>query len=168
MRTEYQRSAGGLVVRRDLILLISTHEGQRWQLPKGHIEAGESTEQTAVREVREETGVTGRIVCPLPTIDYWFVEDGQRRIHKRVDFFLLTYVAGSTSDFDPNEVSGAHWFSWEDGLRSLSFRNEREVAVVARERWSSSTAAGGSSGYPADAPVPPGSEGISLRTRGDR
>ncbi len=133
VRTEHQVSAGGLVVQDGHILLISTREGRRWQLPKGHVEPGESTAQAACREVQEETGITGLIVAPLPEIEYWFVERDRRRIHKRVHYFLLSYVRGSTEDYDPNEVSGAEWVPWEDGLARLSFANERKVALAARE-----------------------------------
>jgi 8-oxo-dGTP pyrophosphatase MutT (NUDIX family) len=133
MKTEHHRSAGGLVVQGSRILLISTQSGRRWQLPKGHIEAGETPEQTAVREVREETGVTGRVVAPLPGVEYWFIERGQRRVHKRVDYFLLDYVSGDPADFDATEVSGAGWFSWDEGIAKLTFENERKVVLEARE-----------------------------------
>lgn len=115
------------------ILLISTQSGRRWQLPKGHIEMGETAEQAALREVREETGVTGRVVAPLSEVEYWFVEKGSRRVHKRVDYFLLDYVSGSAADFDAAEVSGAEWFSWDEGIAKLSFDNERRVVLQARE-----------------------------------
>ena len=127
MKTVHHRSAGGLVVRGSSILLISTQSGRRWQLPKAHIEAGETPEQTAVREVCEETGVTGEVVAPLPGVEYWFVEKGIHRIHKEVDYFLLTYVSGDAANFDAREVSGAEWFSWDEGLARLSFENERKV-----------------------------------------
>jgi 8-oxo-dGTP pyrophosphatase MutT (NUDIX family) len=133
MRTEYHRSAGGLVVEGDRILLISTQAGRRWQLPKGHIEEGETAEQAALREVREETGVSGRVVAPLSEVEYWFVEKGARRVHKRVDYFLLDYVSGSAADFDAAEVSGAEWFSWDEGIAKLSFDNERRVVLQARD-----------------------------------
>lgn len=133
MKTEHHRSAGGLVVQGSRILLISTQSGRRWQLPKGHIEEGEIPEQTAVREVREETGVTGRVVAPLPGVEYWFIERGQRRVHKHVDYFLLDYVSGDPADFDAREVSGADWFSWDEGIAKLSFENERKVVLEARE-----------------------------------
>lgn len=132
MKTEHHRSAGGLVVHGARILLISTQAGRRWQLPKGHIEAGETPEQTAVREVREETGVTGRVVAPLPGVEYWFIERGSRRVHKWVDYFLLSYVSGDPTDFDAREVSGAGWFSWDEGIAKLTFENERKVVVQAR------------------------------------
>lgn len=115
------------------ILLISTQSGRRWQLPKGHIEEGETAEQAALREVREETGVTGRVMAPLSEVEYWFVEKGARRVHKRVDYFLLGYVSGSAADFDALEVSGAEWFSWDEGIAKLSFDNERRVVIQARE-----------------------------------
>ncbi len=132
MKTVQHRSAGGLVVLGSRILLISTQAGRRWQLPKGHIEEGETPEQAAVREVREETGVTSRVVAPLPGVEYWFVERGAHRIHKQVDYFLLDYVSGDTADFDPHEVSGAEWFPWDEGLSRLSFENERRVVEKAR------------------------------------
>jgi 8-oxo-dGTP pyrophosphatase MutT (NUDIX family) len=129
-KLEHHHSAGGLVVHRDRILLISTRAGRRWQLPKGHLEAGETSEQAAIRETREETGVSGRVVAPLPHIDYAFSERGVR-IRKRVDYYLLAYESGDPADFDPVEVSGAGWFSWEDGLARLTFDNERRVAEAA-------------------------------------
>lgn len=133
MATEHHRSAGGVVLAGDRILLIATQSGRRWQLPKGHIEEGESSEQAAVREVREETGVTGRVVARLPPIEYWYVEKGRMRVHKQVDYFLLDYVSGSAADFDRQEVSGAGWYSWDEALQKMSFENERQVAVQARE-----------------------------------
>lgn len=132
MKTERHQSAGGLVVDGCRILLISTQAGRRWQLPKGHVEPGESPDQAAVREVREETGVTGQVVASLPQIEYWFIERG-RRVHKQVEYFLLTYVCGDTADFDAQEVSGADWFSWDEGIARLSFENERRVVRLARE-----------------------------------
>jgi 8-oxo-dGTP pyrophosphatase MutT (NUDIX family) len=134
MDTVHERSAGGLLVRGKEVLLIALAGGERWQLPKGHVEPGESEEQAAVREVREETGVTGRPLARLPEIEYWFVQAGQR-IHKRVAYFLLEYERGSEIDFDPAEVSGAGWFPWDEALGRLTFDNERRVAAAAREAW---------------------------------
>jgi 8-oxo-dGTP pyrophosphatase MutT (NUDIX family) len=85
-----------------------------------------------VREVREETGVTGRVLAPLPEVEYWYVEKGRLRVHKRVDYFLLDYESGDAADFDANEVSGTGWFGWDEGVARLSFENERRVAKAAR------------------------------------
>ncbi|HSM51192.1 MAG TPA: NUDIX hydrolase [Thermoanaerobaculia bacterium] len=126
-------SAGGLVVRGEEVLLISTLGGRRWQLPKGHLEAGETPEQAAVREVREETGVTGRILLPLPSIEYRYRERGRHLIDKRVDYFLLAYEAGHERDYDPKEVYGAAWFPWDEAHSRITFENERRVVQAARE-----------------------------------
>ncbi len=131
------------MLRDDEILLISTQNGRRWQLPKGHLEAGETPLDAAVREVREETGVTGRIVAELPGVEYWYVEKGARRIHKRVDYFLLRYLSGDCADFDPAEVSGAAWFSWDEGIARISFDNERRVLQRARLLACESAGGGG-------------------------
>lgn len=130
---EHHRSAGGLIVDGPRILLISVLEGRRWQLPKGHIEEGETPEQAAIREVQEETGVTGTIRAPLPGVEYWFVDRRKRRIHKTVDYFVLDYVSGDPANFDPEEVSGAEWMTWDEGLARLTFDNERKAVQVARE-----------------------------------
>jgi len=131
-RVVRQHSAGGLVVRGGEVLLIATAGGARWQLPKGRLEEGETPRDAAVREVREETGVTGNVVAPLPGIDYWFAEGARKRIRKHVDYFLLDYVSGSEVDFDAREVSTARWFPWEEALARLTHANERRVVASAR------------------------------------
>src|SRR4051812_27391713 len=100
LRRAEEISAGGLVVAgggddvRGVLIGKFDRRGRLvWSLPKGHVEHGESLEQTAVREVAEETGILGEIICPLGPIDYWFVADG-RRIHKTVHHFLLRAVGG--------------------------------------------------------------------------
>ena len=133
-----QHSAGGLVVRGEEVLLIATAGGRRWQLPKGHLEAGELPAEAAVREVREETGVTGSIVAPLSGVDYTFLERGRHRIRKHVDYFLLAYESGSEANFEPREVVAARWFPWREAIAKLSHANDRRVAEqawrIARER----------------------------------
>lgn len=140
---ERQHSAGGLVVRNGHVLLIATAGGRRWQLPKGHVEPGESNAQAAVREVREETGVSGRIVAALPGIDYFFVEKDGRRVRKHVDYFLLDYTGGDEAEYDPAEVDGARWFPWDEALERLSHANERRVAERARELATAAPPQGG-------------------------
>lgn len=125
--------AGGLVVRHGEVLLISPRRG-RWQLPKGHVEPGEAPPQAALREVREETGVLGRIVAPLPPIDYTYPAARGAQVHKRVDYYLMTYESGSESDCDPREVLAARWWSWDEALQVLTFDNERQVAEEARRQ----------------------------------
>ena len=113
------------------IALIRPRGTERWQLPKGLVDPGESPELTARREVREEAGVNGEIVAPIETIEYWYVgteRDGTRvRFHKSVHFFLVEYRAGDVADHD-HEVAEARWVPLDDALDLLAFKNERNVA----------------------------------------
>ncbi|GAA4856977.1 hypothetical protein GCM10025787_46570 [Saccharopolyspora rosea] len=96
-----------------------------WSLPKGHIEAGETPDQTAVREVEEETGIIGRVVTPIGTIDYWFVA-GNRRVHKTVHHFLLEAVGGELSDEDV-EVTEVAWVPLGELDEVLAYADERRL-----------------------------------------
>jgi len=139
MKTRDEVSAGGVVFRlRDGgvvdVVLILTHE-RRWQLPKGWIEDGESPEHTAVREVREETGVDAEIVGPLGDIEYQYVStyDAEpARVRKRVHMFLLRYVSGTTDDHD-DEVIDARWVEIGEAERMLAFKDEQRTMAKARE-----------------------------------
>lgn len=138
-RTLFEVSAGGVIYRRTesgiAVCLIATKGGTRWQLPKGKREEGESLEQTAAREVAEETGLTGRVGPRLEKIDLWFTwnENGMAvRHHKLVYFFLIEYMRGDTADHD-DEVEDACWFDAEEALARLTFSNERRVVARALE-----------------------------------
>jgi 8-oxo-dGTP pyrophosphatase MutT (NUDIX family) len=129
-------SAGGLVV--DLAgevplgaLIGRTDKLGRllWSLPKGHIEAGETAEQAAIREVQEETGISGEILAPLGTIDFWFVADG-RRIHKTVQHYLLRATGGELSDEDI-EVTAVAWVPLPDIGEQLAYPDERGLVEAA-------------------------------------
>ena len=96
-----------------------------WSLPKGHIETGESPEDTAVREVAEETGIVGEILAPLGVIDFWFVADG-RRVHKTVHHFLLRAVGGALSD-DDIEVNEVAWVPLSELSARLAYADERAL-----------------------------------------
>ena len=97
----------------------------RWSLPKGHVEAGETNEDAAVREVMEETGITGRVLAPLGTIDFWFVADG-RRIHKTVHHFLMVALGGELCD-DDIEVEQVEWVPLEELAARLAYDDERRL-----------------------------------------
>ncbi len=98
-----------------------------WSLPKGHIEAGETSEQAAVREVAEETGISGRVVGELGTIDFWFVAEG-RRIHKTVHHYLLLAETGELSDADV-EVTEVAWVPLEELAERLAYDDERRLVA---------------------------------------
>jgi 8-oxo-dGTP pyrophosphatase MutT (NUDIX family) len=139
VKTRDEVSAGGVVFRsRDGggfdVALILTHE-RRWQLPKGWIDEGESPEQTAVREVREEAGLEAEVVGPLDVIAYQYVstyEEEPARVHKRVHMFLLRYAGGSTDDHD-DEVIEARWVEIGEAERMLAFKDEQRMVAKARE-----------------------------------
>jgi ADP-ribose pyrophosphatase YjhB (NUDIX family) len=136
MRRVDEFSAGGLVV--DLhgevplgALIGRTDKLGRllWSLPKGHIEQGETAEQAAVREVEEETGISGEIMGELGTIDFWFVADG-RRIHKTVRHYLLRATGGQLSDADV-EVTAVAWVPLPDISEQLAYPDERGLVEAA-------------------------------------
>ena len=138
--TVRQVSAGGVVYRRGggdgtEVALIRVGP-QRWQLPKGIVDEGESPELTAVREVREEAGVDARLVAPLEVIEYWYVgndRDGRRvRFHKFVHLFLLEYEGGDVSDHD-HEVDEARWVPAGKAEGMLAFGSERKTMALALE-----------------------------------
>ena len=132
MRRVDETSAGGLVLDRPgpaacaaLIGRLDRRGRLLWSLPKGHIEAGETPEDTAVREVAEETGIIGEVVAPLGIIDFWFVADG-RRVHKTVHHFLLRAVGGALSDADV-EVTEVAWVPLDELSGRLAYADERAL-----------------------------------------
>ncbi|WP_063050341.1 NUDIX hydrolase [Nocardia arthritidis] len=141
MRTVRETSAGGLVVdgldgpreSRSAALIGRTDRRGRllWSLPKGHIEEGETAEQTAIREVAEETGINGVVVAELGSIDYWFVTDG-RRVHKTVHHYLLRSVGGELSDADV-EVTQVAWVPLSELDSRLAYADERRLAEMANK-----------------------------------
>lgn len=136
--TKLQFSAGGVAFRkRDEqieVALISVGEDMRWQLPKGIVDKGESTEDAAVREVREEAGIDTEVVERIDKVEYWYFwnEDGQRvRYHKFVYFYLLRYKSGDVCDHD-HEVNEARWVRIDEALRLMAFDSERKVVEKAK------------------------------------
>src|SRR5579859_1301326 len=126
-------AAGGVVIRRGdqgPEVVLAGREGM-WVLPKGTPDASERIEETATREVREETGLDVRIVRPLGSIEYWFALPRQR-VHKTVHFFLMEPVGGDTSRHD-HEYEEVRWVSVDEARRLLSFDTYREMLDRALE-----------------------------------
>jgi 8-oxo-dGTP pyrophosphatase MutT (NUDIX family) len=107
-------------------------------LPKGLVDPGEKPEQTALREVGEETGVRATALAKLTDIKYVYVRtwgDGQR-VFKIVSFYLLRYDSGTVDELTPEmrvEVKRALWIPLEEAERRLSYRGEREVIRLAQK-----------------------------------
>ena len=134
-----ETSAGGIVVDvRDgqpyaAIIARRNRSGKiEWCLPKGHLEGRESPEEAALREVAEETGIHGRIIRHLASIDYWF-SGADRRIHKVVHHYLMGYISGSiTVEGDPDhEAEDAARVPLRDLTHELAYPNERRIVGIA-------------------------------------
>jgi 8-oxo-dGTP pyrophosphatase MutT (NUDIX family) len=107
-------------------------------LPKGLVDPGEKPEETALREVREETGLVANLITKLADIKYVYVRSwgDQQRVFKIVSFFLLRYHSGEIDDVSREmriEVRRALWIPLEEGPRKLSYRGERDVARRAQQ-----------------------------------
>jgi 8-oxo-dGTP pyrophosphatase MutT (NUDIX family) len=135
LRNTTATSAGGIVVRfsggvPELVVGSRRRErdGFTWTLPKGTPTRGETIEETALREVGEETGLEVRITDPLDSIEYWFVQSG-KRIHKTVHYFLMEPVGGDLAAHD-HEFDEVRWIRFDQAATMLTFETER--ALVAR------------------------------------
>lgn len=137
-----ETSAGGIVVdvvdgkARIAVIARRNRAGRiEWCLPKGHQEDAETLVETAEREVAEETGINGRVLTALGTIDYWF-STHDRRVHKVVHHYLLEAISGHlTIEKDPDrEAIDVAWVPLESVQEHLTFPNERRIAQLAWER----------------------------------
>ena len=123
------------IVSAEVVLVGRSHAGI-WALPKGTPKAGETIEQVAVREVREETGLQVKLIAYIGSISYSFVRD-QVRYHKQVRHFLLEAIGGDTSLHD-HEYDRVEWFSLHEACRRLTYQNEVNILYQAEEmlqRW---------------------------------
>jgi 8-oxo-dGTP diphosphatase len=134
-----QISAGGVAFRwgdsQPEIAIVSVKPKLRWQLPKGIVDPGESPQVTALREVREESGVETELIKLIETIEYWYrsVKYGKPiRYHKFVHFYLLEYKSGDVANHD-HEVEESRWVRLDEALKMLDFKSERDVVEKARE-----------------------------------
>jgi 8-oxo-dGTP pyrophosphatase MutT (NUDIX family) len=99
--------------------------GTTWTLPKGTPNDGETVDETALREVAEETGLQVRIVAPIGAIEYFFTEAG-RRIHKTVHYFLMEAVGGSLDGHD-HEFDEVAWLPLDEARSIMTFDTERQI-----------------------------------------
>lgn len=133
LRTARVSSAGGVVHRiidgRQQVVLVHRRHPPLWALPKGTPDSGETTEETALRETREETGLEVEIEAPLRSIRYYFVR-GSTRFHKTVHFFLMRAVGGALDQHDA-EFDEVVWLDLPEALALMSHATERSVVEEA-------------------------------------
>ncbi|AOZ73579.1 hypothetical protein BK816_08930 [Boudabousia tangfeifanii] len=136
-----ETSAGGLVVAlvdgepSAAVIARRNRLGNiEWCLPKGHLEGAETAREAAVREVQEETGILGRVITHLASIDYWFAGNG-KRVHKVVHHYLLEAISGNlTVEGDPDqEAEDVAWIPLTVITNRLAYPNERRVVTIARQ-----------------------------------
>jgi ADP-ribose pyrophosphatase YjhB (NUDIX family) len=129
-----QTSSGGILFQHSpegirVVLIRRSSRGRTaiWCLPKGWVEPGETLEETALREVEEETGLKGKIMDHLGMISYEFYDKQSRaHIHKTVHFYLMEYVAGDTANHD-HEVEESRWFMLDDVEGQLTYPTEKDL-----------------------------------------
>ena len=133
-----QVSAGGVAFRDDgnglEVAVVAVRPSRRWQLPKGLIDAGETEEQAALREVREEAGIDCALLEKIETNEYWYqatVKGERVRFHKFVHFFLLKYLAGDVADHD-REIDEARFVPIDEAVAMLAFKSEKELVKKAK------------------------------------
>jgi 8-oxo-dGTP pyrophosphatase MutT (NUDIX family) len=141
---EREFSAGGVLVKviRGVPHVAAIRPGGKpeglWALPKGNIDAGERPAETALREVLEETGVSGRLVEKLGDVRYTYTRRGGTRVFKIVSFYLLRAGRGRLGEIDERmriEVAEARWLPLADAPRLLAYGGEREMARKALDRF---------------------------------
>ena len=136
-----ETSAGGVIVKVEhgvpyvAVIARRNRAGHlEWCLPKGHLEGKETPAQAAVREVSEETGIFGRALRHLTTIDYWF-SGRHHRVHKVVHHYLLEAISGQIGvDNDPDhEAEKAEWVAMNAVISRLAYPNERKIVQLAHD-----------------------------------
>ncbi len=139
LRDSTATSAGGIVVRYEAgepLLVVGSRRRERdsrtWTLPKGTPDAGETLEETALREVHEETGLEVRITGPLDSIEYTFSQSGAR-IHKTVHYFMMEPIGGDLSGHD-HEFDEVRWIRFDEAPAMLTFDTERALVSQAARR----------------------------------
>ncbi|MEK7559015.1 MAG: NUDIX domain-containing protein [Patescibacteria group bacterium] len=136
---KFEFSAGGVVFRKahsassgqeEIFILVAQHSQHHgWVFPKGWIEKSETKEDAALREVKEETGIIGRITKPLQPVTYWY--DLERvKIKKTVYYFLMEFAGGNTEEHD-DEMENVEWMPKKEVLEKLTYKSDKEVWVQA-------------------------------------
>ncbi len=139
IKNERQLSSGGVIYRNVdngiEVALIAVKGGTVWCLPKGLVEEGENIARTAHREVKEETGLDGKIIKKIDHIEYFYSHKEKEetiRYFKIVYFFLMEYTGGDVSEHD-KEVDDCKWFSINEAIKKIEYEDERKILKKAKK-----------------------------------
>jgi 8-oxo-dGTP diphosphatase len=139
---KFEFSAGGVVFKEErgkqLILVAQHSQHHGWVFPKGligDIAKGETKEAAALREVEEETGVTGKIIKPLTPVTYWYVWEKEKR-KKTVYYFLMEFVSGDITKHDA-EMEAVEWLPIDEVENRLTYKTDKEAWGEARKNLTS-------------------------------
>lgn len=123
MKREF--SAGGIVFNNGKVLLTKHSQNKHWSFPKGLIDHGQTPEEAALREVKEEGGVEAGIVDKVGYSKYVYTHKGEK-IFKIVTYFLMKYLSGDIKDHDW-EVEESGWYEPKEALKQLSFSQDKDL-----------------------------------------
>lgn len=124
MKREF--SAGGIIFNNQNQVLLTQHSSNHyWGFPKGHPKTGESMKEAALREVKEEAGIEAEIIEKVGDTKYIFTMEGEK-IFKMVTLYMMKYLSGDIKNHDW-EVEKAEWFTPEEALEKLNFKDEKEL-----------------------------------------
>lgn len=129
MKREF--SAGGIVFKNNKVLLTKHSQNKHWSFPKGWIEKGQTVEEAALREVKEEGGVEAGIIDKIGYNKYVYTLNGEK-IFKVVTYFLMEYLSGDPKDHDW-EVEEAGWYKVDEALKQLTFSQDKQLLKKAFE-----------------------------------
>ena len=132
-------SAGGIVYKKEagkVFVLVAQHSGHHgWVFPKGLIgdqKENEKKEETALREVEEETGIVGEILQPLTPVTYWYIWEGEKK-KKTVYYFLMKYRSGDTTNHDW-EMENVEWLPMNEVEKRLTYKTDKQTWQEAKKQ----------------------------------
>ena len=130
MENTQEISAGGVIYKKEndeYLFLICKHSGyHKWAFPKGRIEPGEDLEQTALREVSEETGIKANIISKLPIPEKYVYAINGQRVFKTVHYYIMEFISGNIEDHDW-EMEDVAWVTYEEAMEKLAFAGAKKT-----------------------------------------
>lgn len=125
-----EHSAGGVVIKNGQVLMLKKYYGD-WVLPKGKMEKGETTKDTAIREVREETGIDAKILKKVGYAKYIYINQESKKVYKRVDYYLMEELGGNLLPQKEEGFCQAEFIDYKKAVILLKHDSERKMVINA-------------------------------------